>query len=122
VRAVPQIDFAPAERLGRDPDGASGYRPSPAAAEITTFVPLPTEPVRVDTGAPDRITYAVFASLIGKAWFLRKHWRRLPIRRRLGYMAQILVCAPLLRALMRRWKVAALRRQRIAAIDVSSWF
>jgi hypothetical protein len=92
------------------------------AAEITTFVPLPTEPVRVDTGASDRITYAVFASLIGKGRFLRKHWRRLPIRRRLGYMAQILVCAPLMRALMRRWKVAALRRQRLAAIDVSSWF
>jgi hypothetical protein len=87
------------------------------AAEITTFASIRTEPVRVDTGAPDRITYAVFASLIGKARFLRKHWRRLPVSRRLGYVAQILVCTPLMRAVMRQWKLATIRRQRVVATD-----
>jgi hypothetical protein len=88
------------------------------AAAITTFASLPTEPVRVDTGAPDRITYLVFASLIGKAQFLRKHWHFLPVSRRLGYIAQILCCTPLLRAARRRWKMAALRRERVAAAEL----
>jgi glycosyltransferase involved in cell wall biosynthesis len=72
------------------------------AARIATFARLHTEPVRVDTSAPDRITYAFVDSQLVKLQFLRKHWRLLPPRRRRRYIAQILACSPLLRALRLR--------------------
>jgi glycosyltransferase involved in cell wall biosynthesis len=75
------------------------------AAAITTFARLRTEPVRVDTSAPDRITYAFCDSQLGKLQFLRKHWGLLPLRRRLRYIAQVLSCSPLLRALRLRRKM-----------------
>jgi hypothetical protein len=82
------------------------------AAEFATFASLRTEPVMVDTSSPDRISYTVFASLLGKARFLRKHWHRLPLGRRLGYIAQILCCMPLIRALRLRWQLAIIRKAR----------
>jgi hypothetical protein len=75
------------------------------AAAITTFARLRTEPVRVDTSAPDRITYAFCDSQLGKLQFLRKHWGLLPLKRRLRYIAQVLACSPLLRALRLRRKL-----------------
>jgi glycosyltransferase involved in cell wall biosynthesis len=81
------------------------------AALITTFACIRTEPVRVDVGAPNRITNALFRSQIGKLQFLHKHWRRLPVRRRLRYIAQILLCMPLIRTARHRSKLAAVRRQ-----------
>jgi glycosyltransferase involved in cell wall biosynthesis len=79
------------------------------AALITTFACIRTEPVRVDVGAPNRITNALFRSQIGKLQFLHKHWRRLPVRRRLRYIAQILLCMPLVRTARHRSKLAAIR-------------
>jgi hypothetical protein len=75
------------------------------AARIATFARLHTEPVRVDTSAPDRITYAFCDSQLGKLQFLRKHWGLLPLKRRLRYIAQVLACSPLLRALRLRRKL-----------------
>jgi hypothetical protein len=86
------------------------------AAEIATFACLRTEPVRVDVGAPHRITNSLVGSQFGKLRFLRKHWRRLPIRRRLSYVAQLLLCMPLLRPARQRFRLAAIRRRVPAAI------
>ena len=83
------------------------------AAEIATFAALLTEPVRVDLGAPHRITNTLISSQLGKLRFLHKHWRRLPLRRRLRYLAQILLCMPLLRAARQRSMLARIRRRRV---------
>jgi glycosyltransferase involved in cell wall biosynthesis len=79
------------------------------AAEVAQFVYLACEPIRVDVSAPDRITYAFFESQIGKLQFLRKHWHRLPLRRRLRYIGQVLTCTPLLRAAKLRKRLATAR-------------
>jgi GT2 family glycosyltransferase len=86
------------------------------AAEIATFACLRTEPIRVDVGAPQRITNTFASSQIGKLQFLHKHWRQLPIRRRLSYLAQLLLCMPLLRAARQRSRRAFIRRRVPAAI------
>ena len=83
------------------------------AAEIATFASLRTEPVRVDLGAPHRITNTLVSSQLGKLQFLHKHWRRLPLRRRLRYLAQILLCMPLLRAARQRSMLAQIRGRRV---------
>jgi glycosyltransferase involved in cell wall biosynthesis len=82
------------------------------AAQIAKFACLPTDPVRVDVSAPARITHAFVHSQIGKLQFLRKHWRILPTRRRLLYLAQIVGCSPLLRAPRARWQLARARRRK----------
>lgn len=72
------------------------------AAGIASFTLLRTEPVRVDVGAPARITNSFARSQVGKLKFLRKHWRILPRSRRLRYLVQIIGCSPLFRSLRQR--------------------
>lgn len=73
-------------------------------AQVATFTCLKTDPVCVDVGHPERITFSFRDSQWGKLQFLRKHWRVLPLGRILRYLASIVFCAPLTRRLRLQWK------------------
>lgn len=85
-------------------------------ARVAQFACVPTEPVRVDTSHPVRITSSLVSSTVGKAMFLRKHWGTLSVRRRVRYIVQLLGCSSLTRGARLRWQLFKVRRaERLAS-------
>jgi len=84
------------------------------ASQVATFRCLATEPVCMDVGQSDRITFSFWNSQIGKIQFLRKHWRTISPRLRWRFTTQVLTCSPLTRRIRFELRRGLLRyRQRV---------